>query len=267
MNPTHEINHVARKRFGQHFLIDPRILDRMISAFAPANGQNIVEIGPGLGALTTALLERIDHLTAIELDRDLVAKLRRKFDPDRLTVHEMDILNCDLSTLQKKNEKELFRIIGNLPYNISTPLIFHMLDQIDKVEDMFFMLQKEVALRLCAEPGTRHYGRLSVMTSLEASCEIAMNVPPEAFDPAPKVDSTVVRLIPKQKSSLTFNKPHLTHLVRTAFGQRRKTLRNALKGVASPEDFIAANIDSSLRAELISPDEYVRLSEVCSSQG
>ena len=266
MNPPNQTKHLARKRFGQHFLKDPRILDRIVSAFAPENRQNIVEIGPGLGALTEALLERIDHLIAIELDRDLAAELKRKFSPDRLTVHELDVLDCDFSTLQKKEEKKLFRVIGNLPYNISTPLIFHMLDQINQIEDMLFMLQKEVALRLSAKPGSKHYGRLSVMTALEVSCEIEINVPPEAFDPAPKVDSTVVRLIPKRKSAIAFNRPHLSHLVRTAFGQRRKTLRNALKGVVTPEDFEVAHIDSSLRAELISPDEYVRLSEICLSQ-
>ena len=267
MRPANQTKHIARKRFGQHFLKDPRILDRIISAFAPNNQQNIVEIGPGLGALTTALLERVDHLTAIELDRDLATRLRQKFSPNQLTVLEMDILNCDLSKLQKTEETKLFRVIGNLPYNISTPLIFHMLDQIDQIEDMFFMLQKEVALRLSAEPGSKHYGRLSVMTSLEVSCERLIHVPPEAFDPPPKVESTVVHLTPKPKPNAVFKNSCLKLLVKTAFGQRRKTLRNALKGVVTSEEFAAAKIDPSLRAESISPDEFVRLSEICSVQG
>ena len=267
LHPADRTKHIARKRFGQHFLKDPRILDRIVSAFAPNNQQNIVEIGPGLGALTTALLERVDHLTAIELDRDLVTRLRQQFSQNQLTVHEMDILNCDLSTLQKKEETRLFRVIGNLPYNISTPLIFHMLDQIEQIEDMFFMLQKEVALRLSAEPGSKHYGRLSVMTSLEVSCNPVIDVPPEAFDPPPKIDSTVVHLTPKRRPDKALNKSSLNILVKTAFGQRRKTLRNALKGVVTSEEFAAANIDPSLRAESISPDEYVRLSEICSDRG
>ena len=239
----------------------------MISVFAAGNRQNIVEIGPGLGALTSALLEKIDHLTAIELDQDLAATLRQQFSADRLTIHEMDVLNCDFSKLRKDEEGKLFRVIGNLPYNISTPLIFHLLDQIDQIEDMFFMVQKEVALRLSAGPGSKQYGRLSVMTSLELNCDIVIHVPPDAFDPAPKVDSTVVHLVPKQRSHATITTPHLKDLVKTAFSQRRKTLRNALKGMVTSEDFAVANIDSSLRAEVISPDDYVKLSKVCSNRG
>lgn len=255
--------HIARKRFGQHFLKDERILQKIVSVFSPKNGQNIVEIGPGLGALTSVLLDRVNHLSAIELDRDLVKHLKQQYRADRLSIYEMDVLQCDLSRIKRPNELKALRLIGNLPYNISTPLIFHLLDQLDQIEDMLFMLQKEVALRMAAKPGTKQYGRLTVMTSLQVDCECLIDVPPSAFDPQPKVDSTVLRLKPKTSLKLNFNKNHLSRLVTAAFGQRRKTLRNSLKTLVTNDEFRAANIDPSLRAELITPEGFVRLSEVC----
>ena len=263
MKSNRQKSHIARKRFGQHFLKDERVLQKIVSVFSPKNDQNIVEIGPGLGALTNALLDQINHLSAIELDRDLVNHLKQTYSADRLTIYEMDVLQCDLSKIKKSNETRALRLIGNLPYNISTPLIFHLLGQLNQIEDMLFMLQKEVALRLAAEPGNKHYGRLTVMTSFQADCECLINVPPDAFDPPPKVESTVIRLAPKKRPQKEFNLDHLEKLVTAAFGQRRKTLRNSLKTLVTNEEFRAANIDPSLRAELISPEGFVRLSEVC----
>lgn len=259
MNIVNGNKHIARKRFGQHFLTDAQILQRIVTAFAPRNDQNLVEIGPGLGSLTTALLERINRLTVIEVDRDLAAFLRGQFTPDKLTVLEMDILKCDLSTIKRLHPDKPLRLIGNLPYNISTPLIFHLLKQVDLLEDMMFMLQREVALRLTAKPGNKNYGRLTVMTSLELDCECLIDVPPAAFDPPPKVESTVVRLWPKTVKNTDFDKAHLNRLVTAAFGQRRKTLRNALGTLVTSAQYKVAEIDSSQRAETLSPDDYIRL--------
>lgn len=263
MNIVNGNKHIARKRFGQHFLKDAQILQRIVTAFAPRNDQNLVEIGPGLGALTTALLERINRLTVIEVDRDLAAFLRGQFTPDKLTVLEMDILKCDLSGIKRLHPDKPLRLIGNLPYNISTPLIFHLLKQVDLLEDMMFMLQREVALRLTAKPGNKNYGRLTVMTSLELDCECLIDVPPTAFDPPPKVESTVVHLRPKTSQNANFDRNHLNQLVTAAFGQRRKTLRNSLENLVTGSQFKAANVDSSLRAESLSLQAYIRLSNAC----
>lgn len=256
--------HIARKRFGQHFLKDERVLEKIVSVFLPKDDQNIVEIGPGLGALTSVLLSRIDHLSAIELDRDLVKRLKQQYPADRLSIYEMDVLQCDLSKIKRSNEAKELRLIGNLPYNISTPLIFHLLGQLDQIEDMLFMLQKEVALRLAAKPGNKHYGRLTVMTSLQADCECLIDVPPDAFDPPPKVESTVIQLKPKSQPE-EFDIDHLKKLVTAAFGQRRKTLRNALSSLVTIQQFKDAELDPSLRAESVSPEKFVHLSNICSS--
>ncbi|MGI9319193.1 MAG: 16S rRNA (adenine(1518)-N(6)/adenine(1519)-N(6))-dimethyltransferase RsmA, partial [bacterium] len=176
---------------------------------------------------------------------------------------QMDVLQCDFSKIKRAMSEKPLRIIGNLPYNISTPLIFHLLDQLGEIEDMLFMLQKEVALRLAAKPGSRHYGRLSVMTSLEIDCECVLDVPPSAFEPPPKVDSIVIRMRPRKTRQEKFDKYHLSKLVTAAFGQRRKTLRNALKSVVTNDQFEFAEIDSSLRAESISPEDFIRLSNAC----
>lgn len=264
MKPDRRKPHIARKRFGQHFLKDERVLQKIVSVFLPKEDQNIVEIGPGLGALTNVLLDRIDHLSAIELDRDLVKHLKQQYYADRISIYEMDVLQCDLSKIERSNEAKALRLIGNLPYNISTPLIFHLLDQLDQIEDMLFMLQKEVALRLAAKPGNKHYGRLTVMTSLRADCECLIDVPPDAFDPPPKVESTVVQLKPKKSLQQDFDLDHLRKLVTAAFGQRRKTLRNALSSLVTIQQFKDAELDPSLRAESVSPDMFVRLSNICS---
>ena len=256
--------HRARKRFGQHFLTDPQVLHRIANAFAPRNGQNLVEIGPGLGALTSAVLDRVDHLTVIELDRDLAARLQTRYDETRLTIKQMDILDCDLASLDKVNDGKKLRLIGNLPYNISTPLLFHLLTQIELISDMLFMLQKEVALRLAARPGNKNYGRLSVMTSLDLDCECLFDVPPAAFDPPPKVDSTIIRLTPRVEVLPQVDRIALNQIVTAAFAQRRKTLRNALSGLVSPEQFEQADIQPSARAENLSTENFVRLTEVVS---
>lgn len=253
--------HRARKRFGQHFVTDTCVLDRIVSAFAPRPGQNLIEIGPGLGALTTVLLQRVPHLTAIELDRDLVARLRQNFGEHRLTINQMDILDCDLGLLEKNDRQKKLRLIGNLPYNISTPLLFHLLEQIDLIEDMLFMLQKELALRLAATPGNSNYGRLSVMTSLELDCECLFDVPPDAFDPRPKVDSTIISLKPKSNKQYQVNRKALNKIVTAAFAQRRKTLRNALSGLVSIKQFELAEIMPASRAETLSTDDFIRLTK------
>jgi len=254
--------HRPRKRFGQHFLIDQQTLQRIASSFAPKATQNLVEIGPGLGALTDVLLDRVEHVTVIELDRDLATLLNQRYDSSRLTVRQMDVLSCRLEDLERSSPEQKFRIVGNLPYNISTPLIFHLLQQIELIDDMLFMLQKEVAIRLAAEPGGKHYGRLTVMTALQLDATCLFDVPATAFDPPPKVESTVIRLKPKIQK-LDFNLEQVGQLVTAAFAQRRKTLRNALARLVTVEQFEAAGIDPGARAETISPELFVELSNVC----
>lgn len=251
--------HIARKRFGQHFLKDQRVLDRIASAFAPRDDQNLVEIGPGTGALTHLLLNQIEFLTAIELDRDLASRLEQRYSSDRLIVHQMDILDCDLGTLHRRFETRKLRLIGNLPYNISTPLIFHLISQLDQIEDMLFMVQREVALRLAALPGSKQYGRLSVMAALALNTELLFDVPPAAFDPPPRVESSVVRLSPLPDRLDSGSADTVGRVVSAAFGQRRKTLRNSLSAIAGPGVFTAADIDSSLRAEALTPQQFVQL--------
>lgn len=258
---NHTRAHVARKRFGQHFLRDSHVLERIINAFAPRNDQNLVEIGPGLGALTFPLLERVKQLTVIELDRDLAERLRQKFLPDRLTIRQMDVLNCTLSDIERHHADKGLRLIGNLPYNISTPLIFHLLAQRQCIEDMVFMVQREVALRLAAEPGSKQYGRLSVMAALSLESDYLFDVPPEAFDPPPRVDSTVIRLVPRSDGIDAGTIPAISKIVSAAFGQRRKTLRNSLAGLIDQPLFEAAGIEPSLRAEALTPAQFVSLAE------
>ena len=266
---------MARKRFGQYFLKDKDVLDKIVDAFAPKDDQIILEIGPGTGALTERLLERVQHLTAVEFDRDLVAKLGRKYDPDRLTVIESDILNFNIeSILPDKLPDELpvqtgnpvsrkpnkVRLIGNIPYNISTPLLFHLLKSVGYIHDMVFMLQKEVAQRLSAVPGSKAYGRLSVMASLELQCQCLFDVSPQAFKPPPKVESTVLRLIPATVSQQIHDRNRFNEIVKLAFSQRRKTLRNSLQKQVSKVQFETAQVDSSRRAENLTTDQFIRLS-------
>ena len=261
-NPTRTVSgHRPRKRFGQHFLRDAQALSRIANAATSGNPANLLEIGPGLGALTGELVNRVPRLVAVELDRDLAAKLQNQYSPERLTVHQMDILDCELAALDRPSPAEPFRVVGNLPYNISTPLMFHLVSQLEQIESMVFLVQKEVALRIVAGPGSKTYGRLSVMAALDLDSEILFEVPPEAFDPPPRVDSTVIRLLPRSARDGSIDRQSVTRLVSTAFAQRRKTLRNALSGMVSDGQFAAAGIDPRMRAEALWPDDFVRLSK------
>ena len=249
--------HRARKRFGQHFLSDPGVIDAIIRAVHPTSDDVIVEIGPGQGAITDALARNAGHLHAIELDRDLVARLRRQYDdnPD-VTVHEADALEFDFAVLGDR-----IRVVGNLPYNISTPLLFHLLKFREQILDMHFMLQKEVVDRMAAAPGSKAYGRLGIMLGCHLNIESLFDVPPDAFEPPPEVTSAVVRLDPLPPGTFEIdNEAGLSTLVATAFMQRRKTLRNSLKKLVEGSDFAAVGIDAGLRPEQISIAEYVRLS-------
>ncbi|MEW5754865.1 MAG: 16S rRNA (adenine(1518)-N(6)/adenine(1519)-N(6))-dimethyltransferase RsmA [Pseudomonadota bacterium] len=254
------MDHKARKRFGQNFLQDEGIIRHIIHSIHPQQGQRLVEIGPGLGALTQELLAEAGVLDVIELDRDVIPHLQRACTgKGELRIHNADALDFDLRTLADAQHK--LRIIGNLPYNISTPLLFHFIDQIDVIEDMHFMLQKEVVDRLAAPPGGKDYGRLSVMVQYHCAVEKILDVPPEAFTPAPKVDSAVVRLIPHRTPPVQVaSVAELAKLVTSAFAHRRKTLRNNLKGILSAEQIEALGIDPGARAETLSLEEFARLS-------
>jgi 16S rRNA (adenine1518-N6/adenine1519-N6)-dimethyltransferase len=251
------VKHRARKRFGQHFLTDPGVIDAILRAVHPAGDDVIVEIGPGQGAITDALARAAGHLHAIELDRDLAAQLRRRYaDRPNVTIHEADALAFDFAELGDR-----LRVVGNLPYNISTPLLFHLLQFRERILDMHFMLQKEVVDRMAAEPGSKAYGRLGIMLGCHLGVEPLFDVPPEAFSPPPEVTSAVVRLDPLPPDSFHIaDEAGLSTLVATAFMQRRKTLRNALKTKADPADLAAVGIDGGLRPEQVSIAAYVALS-------
>lgn len=251
--------HVARKRFGQNFLHDERIIQAIVRGFAPLPGQRVVEIGPGLGALTRHLLPFLAEMHVVELDRDLAARLPQTFaGQGTLHIHQADALRFDFRTLATGPHS--LRIIGNLPYNISTPLIFHLLESAPLVDDMHFMLQKEVVDRLAAAPDTPDYGRLSVMVQYRCRVDWLLAVPPGAFNPPPKVHSAVVRLTPHRDLPYPCeNEALLQKIVSAAFNQRRKTLRNGLKELATDADFDAAGIDPGLRAEVLSVAQFVQL--------
>ena len=251
--------HKARKRFGQNFLHDPGIIRKIVRAISPSGQDHLVEIGPGMGAITELLLEENGQLDVIELDRDLIPGLKVKFFnyPD-FTIHEADALKFDFSQLRQTEEK--LRVVGNLPYNISTPLIFHLLSFQGLIHDMHFMLQKEVVERLAAKPGTGEWGRLSVMAQYYCDIEALFLVPPECFKPQPKVDSAIVRMTPKQEPSLkALDEKMLADTLRSAFAQRRKTLRNNMKGLVSSEELEALAIDPQRRPETLSLEEFVKL--------
>ncbi|MHB1084458.1 MAG: 16S rRNA (adenine(1518)-N(6)/adenine(1519)-N(6))-dimethyltransferase RsmA [Thiobacillus sp.] len=244
--------HIPRKRFGQNFLIDDGIIHAIVNAIHPQAGETVVEIGPGLGALTKPLLERLPHLHAVELDRDIVARLQRAWPPERLTVHGCDALKFDFGSLGHD-----LRIIGNLPYNISTPLLFHLMDYSAHIRDMTFMLQKEVVERMVAEPSTTDYGRLTIMLQRRFHLEWLLDVPPTAFNPPPKVDSAVVRLIPKHPTEImSLDDALFARVVLAAFSQRRKTLKNTLANFLKPEDFTVLGINAGLRAEALPVSDY-----------
>lgn len=253
------MKHIPRKRFGQNFLTDQHVLDEIIRAIAPTTADTMVEIGPGQGAMTALLLPRLSRLHVVELDRDLVALLQKKFITERLIMHAGDALQFDFSTLKPAQGK--LRIVGNLPYNISSPLLFHLAQYAPQVEDQHFMLQKEVVERMVSPPGSRDYGRLSVMLQWRYQMEMLFIVPPSAFDPPPKVDSAIVRMRPLA-SPLDCDPVRLSSVVTQAFSQRRKVIRNSLGGLFTEAQLIAAGIDPQARPETIALAQYVALAQM-----
>ena len=258
-------SHRARKRFGQNFLHDPGVIDRILHAVSPDPADHLVEIGPGQGAITGELLQRGCLLDAIELDRDLVQRLRQRFGTQpRFRLHSADALRLDFCSLAK--EGELLRIVGNLPYNISTPLLFHLLDQARCIRDMHFMLQKEVVERMAAAPGSRTYGRLSVMLQIRCKVENIFPIGPGAFSPPPKVESAFVRLTPwREPPHPVTDFGRFSRIVSAAFSQRRKTLRNTLKPLVPPEVMEKCGADPALRAEQLSPAKFACLANAAST--
>ncbi len=249
------MSHQAKKRFGQNFLVDEQIIRDIIAAIHPEPGDNMVEIGPGLGALTRPLLKILRHLHVVEIDRDIIARLESDYPKDKLVIHAGDALDFDFATLQPP-----LRIVGNLPYNISSPLLFHFAAYAERIRDMHFMLQNEVVERMVAEPSTPEYGRLSVMLQYRFRMEKLIDVPPESFRPAPKVNSAIVRMIPLPAAEISVrNEKLLAAIVRTAFGQRRKTLRNTLRGYLDEADFARLGIDPQLRAENLAVADFARV--------
>ena len=285
--------HVARKRFGQNFLVSDGVVRKIVDAVAARPGDTLVEIGPGLGALTAHLLDRCDRLEVVEIDRDLIARLRERWPAERLAIHEGDALAFDFATLKREGSR--LKIVGNLPYNISSPLLFHLVRFAPLVDDLHFMLQKEVVDRMVADPGGGDYGRLSVMLQYHFYMERLFIVPPGAFNPSPKVDTAVVRMIPRigrcepragasagiptgghdlnppngPKVSLGGTAPVLdeavfARVVTAAFSQRRKMLRNTLRGVATESELESVGIAPTSRAEEVALSGYVRLANTIS---
>jgi len=252
------VTHRPRKRFGQNFLHDPGVIEHIVAAIRPRPGEQLVEIGPGRGALTVPLLEAAGRLTAIELDRDLIQPLQQRCHrTGEVTVHAADALRFDYCTLADGTP---LRILGNLPYNISTPLLFHLLDQRHCIRDMHFMLQKEVVERMAARPGSGQYGRLSVMLQYRCMVSPLFTIGPDAFDPPPKVDSGFVRLEPFARPPVTVaDEAVLADVVRQAFAQRRKTLRNTLRGLLDADEIRRAGIDPARRAETLDLGDFAAL--------
>jgi 16S rRNA (adenine1518-N6/adenine1519-N6)-dimethyltransferase len=249
------VQHIPRKRFGQNFLIDSNVVDDIIRAISPREGDLMVEIGPGLGALTGPLLQSLGRLHVLEIDRDIVARLRRDFSERSLTIFQGDALAFDFSMIGKNQ-----RVVGNLPYNISTPLLFHLSRFVDDIQDMHFMLQKEVVARMVAAPSTPSYGRLSVMLQSRFEMEQLLLVPSSCFRPEPKVESAVVRMIPLRDPPIETGRRNLfSEIVAAAFSQRRKTLRNTLRAHLSQEDYLALDISPRLRAENLSVRQFVAI--------
>ena len=254
------MKHVAKKRFGQNFLTDQGVIDSLVDAISPKADDLMVEIGPGLGALTKPLLQKLDMLHVVEVDRDIIDWMQKEYAKKSITIHNSDALKFDFGSLGKN-----LRVVGNLPYNISTPILFHLLDNVRHITDMHFMLQKEVVERMVAEPSTAAYGRLSVMLQYRLQMEYLFTVPPEAFDPAPKVESAFVRCVPHATLPYVANDETLfAKVVTAAFGQRRKTLRNTLKGLLDDDGFSALNIDSQQRAENLGVAEFVAIANYLS---
>jgi 16S rRNA (adenine1518-N6/adenine1519-N6)-dimethyltransferase len=261
---TKPASHRPRKRFGQNFLHDPGIIRRIVAAIAPRPGEQLVEIGPGRGAITLPLLKATGRLQVVELDRDLIEPLRTLCaGAGELLIHNADALRTDFCDFA---DGEPLRVVGNLPYNISTPLLFHLLEGAQCIADMHFMLQKEVVDRLAAAPGSGQYGRLSVMVQYRCEVTPLFSIGPGAFQPAPKVDSAFVRLQPwRQPPVRVTDEAMLGRIVTQAFGQRRKTLRNALRGLLDEAQIRSVDIDPSARAEVLGMDEFARLAELATS--
>lgn len=250
-----QTSHAPRKRFGQNFLVDSGTIAAIVQAISPRPDDILVEIGPGLGALTEPLMQRVQPLHVVEIDRDLIARLKKLYTKEQLIIHEGDALAFDFGSLGPR-----VRVAGNLPYNISTPLLFHLADFAEQIWDMHFMLQKEVVERMVAAPGDSAYGRLSVMLQYRFYLEWLIDVPPECFNPPPKVQSAVVRLIPKPLSELTaLNPEHLGQVVTAAFSQRRKMLRNTLKGLFSDLELEQLQIPLTSRAEELPLATFIEL--------
>lgn len=254
--------HVPRKRFSQNFLVDAGAIDAIVNAIAPAAGDNMVEIGPGLGALTRPLAARVAHLHVVEIDRDLAAALRERYAPEHATVHEGDALEFEFTTLG-----DALRVVGNLPYHISTPILFRLVACGAQLRDVHVMLQKEVVDRMVAPPGGAQYGRLSVMLQYRFDLEKVLEVPAEAFRPQPKIDSAVVRLQPRAAPLKAVDDALLGRVVTAAFAQRRKTLRNTLAGYLRAEDYEALGIDAAARAQTLDAATYVRIADYLAAQG
>ena len=251
--------HKAKKRFGQNFLIDEQIIADIIGAIRPEADDNMVEIGPGLGALTRPLLKKLNRLHVVEIDRDILARLQNDYPQDapkaKLVIHAGDALEFDYAQLEAP-----LRIVGNLPYNISSPLLFHFAEYAERIRDMHFMLQNEVVERMVASPSTPQYGRLSVMLQYRFYMEKLLDVPPQSFRPAPKVDSAIVRMIPLPPDQIRVHDEKLfAMIVAAAFGQRRKTLRNTLRNWLNEEDFARLSINSQLRAEDLGVPEFTKV--------
>jgi len=255
------VNHIPRKRFGQHFLSDRAMVEAIVDTIDPRPGQALVEIGPGLGAMTDPLVARSGKLTVIELDRDLAARLRKR---PELEVVESDVLKVDFHALAAAFGQKL-RVVGNLPYNISTPILFHLLEVVDHVVDQHFMLQKEVVDRMAAAPGSKDYGRLSVMLQWRYEIESVLDVPPECFDPPPRVDSAIVRMNPLPAPP-GVDAALLGELVTTAFSQRRKVLRNTLGKWLDARGF-SGEVDLTRRAEEVPVAEYLALAAAVAAKG
>jgi 16S rRNA (adenine1518-N6/adenine1519-N6)-dimethyltransferase len=250
------MKHIAKKKFGQNFLKDTSIINAIIQSINPVPDDLLIEIGPGLGALTKPLLEKTNHLLAIEVDRDIVAWMENEYSKKNITVFNEDILNFNFDQFDQK-----VRIVGNLPYNISTPILFKCIDNITNIKDLHFMLQKEVVDRMIAVPSSSEYGRLSVMLQYYFVMEHLMHVPKESFDPEPKVESSFVRLIPyKHYPFVANNIEQFGRIVKEAFSQRRKTIRNTLKSFISENDFQKIDINPQLRAENLAVSDFVKIS-------
>ncbi|MBU1215601.1 MAG: 16S rRNA (adenine(1518)-N(6)/adenine(1519)-N(6))-dimethyltransferase RsmA [Gammaproteobacteria bacterium] len=247
--------HKAKKQFGQNFLVDQNIIADIVRCIRPMPDDNMVEIGPGLGALTRPLLKQLNKLHVVEIDRDIIARLKTDYPQDKIVIHEGDALKFDFATLGAP-----LRIVGNLPYNISSPLLFHFANYAEGIIDMHFMLQNEVVERMVAEPSTAAFGRLSVMLQYRFYMEKLLDVPPQSFRPAPKVDSAIVRMIPLPAAQIAVQDEALyAKVVTAAFGQRRKTLRNTLKAHLTESDFAQLDIDPQLRAENLAVTEFTRI--------